>query len=78
MSSGAWHQAGVPLRVDAASKVMLIPADVSAEIRQSSHAQLHKRTIPLSYAGITQIRFKGTKANRLISAVTAPLVDFLV
>lgn len=56
----------------------LIKLTIQPNAAEHILALMHKRTIPLSYAGITQIRFKGTKAYRFISAMTAPLVDFLV
>ncbi|MDQ0114414.1 hypothetical protein J2T15_003869 [Paenibacillus harenae] len=34
----------------------------SSNLRRCDQHDCNKRTIPLSYAGITQIRFKGTKA----------------
>lgn len=38
--------------------------------------QTYDEHCPLSYAGITQIRFKGTKALALSQPIRAPLVEY--
>ncbi len=67
-NAGGWLSAP-PSHIANAGSTKRLPGERQSEIR-------HKALFPLSYAGITQIRFKGTKASIcLISARTAPLVD---